>query len=65
MSDSANTAEYEEFKNQAKFRSFRDDFAAQLVAFDKAKEWADLIKCLQRLAKVCIGIGLMMFFFNN
>jgi hypothetical protein len=45
-------ADLEEFKAQAKFKSFATDFSAQLLLFDKAKEWADLIKCLQRITRV-------------
>jgi hypothetical protein len=44
--------DYEEFKEAPKFKTFIDEFRAALGSFDKAKEWADLIKCLQRVAKV-------------
>jgi hypothetical protein len=44
--------DYEEFKEVPKFKTFIDEFRAALSSFDKAKEWADLIKCLQRIAKV-------------
>lgn len=54
--------EYEEFKNQGKFKSFVADFAAQLQSFDKAKEWADLIKCLQRLTRVLSQLSPRPFF---
>jgi hypothetical protein len=45
-------SDLEEFKAQPKFKSFAADFSAQLLLFDKAKEWADLIKCLQRITRV-------------
>mmetsp|Transcript_12924 Transcript_12924/g.51598 ORF Transcript_12924/g.51598 Transcript_12924/m.51598 type:complete len:1773 (-) Transcript_12924:44-5362(-) len=42
----------QEFEKNSKFRSFRDEVGAVLSSFDKAKEWADLIKCMQKLQKV-------------
>lgn len=35
-----------------KFKSFLEEFRNAISSFDKAKEWADLIKCLQRIVKV-------------
>jgi hypothetical protein len=35
-----------------RWRSFQDDLATALDQFEKAKEWADLIKYLQRVIKV-------------
>jgi hypothetical protein len=39
-------------KTFVKFKSFEDEVSYALDQFDKAKEWADLIKYLQKLNKV-------------
>jgi hypothetical protein len=36
-------------KRDPQFAVFHDDVASILQAFDRVKEWADLIRCLQRL----------------
>ena len=41
-----------EYYKQSKYRSYTDEIVAVLQSFDRAKEWADLIKCLQKLQKV-------------
>ena len=38
-------------KSSSKWRAFRDDVQSVLKAFDGAKEWPDVIKCLNKLAK--------------
>ena len=35
-----------------KFRAYQDALAVSLSAFERAREWPDLIKCLQRVNKV-------------
>lgn len=45
--------DYEEYKDVSKFKSYVADFQSSLALFEKAKEWADLIKCLQRVTAVC------------
>jgi len=47
--------EYEEYKDSSKFKSYVSDFSSSLTLFEKAKEWADLIKCLQRVTSVCLA----------
>jgi hypothetical protein len=44
--------EGEEYAQLPRFRTYREEVATVLQSFDKAREWADLIKCLQRLMKV-------------
>lgn len=44
--------DYEEYKDNSKFKSYVSDFSSSLALFEKAKEWADLIKCLQRITAV-------------
>ena len=41
-----------ELQNNSKFRSYSNDIFSSLQNFDKAKEWADLINCIQKLQKV-------------
>eukprot|EP01028_Stygiella_incarcerata_P014369 TRINITY_DN9429_c0_g1_i5.p1 TRINITY_DN9429_c0_g1~~TRINITY_DN9429_c0_g1_i5.p1 ORF type:complete len:1034 (+),score=292.32 TRINITY_DN9429_c0_g1_i5:113-3103(+) len=43
--------EEELLKRDPQFAIFHDDVASILQAFDRVKEWADLIRCLQRLGK--------------
>ena len=43
-----------ELQNNSKYRSFSNDVIANLQTFDKAKEWADLINCMQKLQKVIL-----------
>lgn len=45
--------DYEEHKDNSKFKAYVSDFGSSLTQFEKAKEWADLIKCLQRVTSVC------------
>jgi hypothetical protein len=40
-----------EYLKHPKYGAFFEDVINVLKAFDRAKEWADLIKCLQRLQK--------------
>lgn len=47
----------QDFYKNSKFRSFSDEVGAVLSSFDRAKEWADLIKCLQKLQKVFTRYG--------
>jgi hypothetical protein len=46
------TEDYGQYKTDKRLASFADEFKASLSSFDKAKEWADFIKYLQRLIKV-------------
>lgn len=39
------------YTSQSKYRYFRDEIISILQAFEKTKDWADLIKTLQRLVK--------------
>jgi hypothetical protein len=41
-----------EFLKNPKFRAFQEEMVKELVAFDRVKEWADIIKCLKRVQKV-------------
>lgn len=47
------SAEFEPYLNDKKFTWFVDEFKKELSSFERAKEWADLIKCLQKLTRVC------------
>jgi len=44
--------EDEEIMKKSKFRYYRDDIVSVLKSFDNTREWADLIKCLQKMKKV-------------
>ena len=44
---------HEPFRESPQYARLKSDIADVLTAFDSAAEWADLIKCLQRLNKVC------------
>jgi len=44
--------EGQEYARLPRFRAYKEEVASVLQSFDKAREWADLIKCLQRLMKV-------------
>lgn len=44
--------DYDEYKDVSKFKSYVADFQSSLALFERAKEWADLIKCLQRVTAV-------------
>eukprot|EP01114_Cavostelium_apophysatum_P012532 TRINITY_DN2827_c1_g1_i1.p1 TRINITY_DN2827_c1_g1~~TRINITY_DN2827_c1_g1_i1.p1 ORF type:complete len:1758 (-),score=500.34 TRINITY_DN2827_c1_g1_i1:72-5345(-) len=44
--------EPEKLSKEPKFRAYCDDVLHALDQFGKVKEWADLIKCLQKLIKV-------------
>nr|CAG4708839.1 unnamed protein product [Naegleria fowleri] len=46
--------EDEEIMKKSKFKSYRDDIISVLKSFDNTREWADLIKCLQKMKKVLI-----------
>lgn len=48
--------DYEVYKKSSRFQRFTDEFRKQLMLFERAKEWADLIKCLRKLMKVCATI---------
>lgn len=44
--------DYKEYKDMPKFKTFLSEFNSTLSLFEKAKEWADLIKSLQKLTSV-------------
>lgn len=44
--------DYSQYEGDKKFALFLEEFEKALALFEKAKEWADLIKCLQKMAGV-------------
>eukprot|EP01103_Thecamoeba_quadrilineata_P012290 TRINITY_DN3132_c0_g1_i3.p1 TRINITY_DN3132_c0_g1~~TRINITY_DN3132_c0_g1_i3.p1 ORF type:complete len:266 (-),score=37.72 TRINITY_DN3132_c0_g1_i3:78-875(-) len=40
------------FYRLPKYKSYHEDVSQVLISFERAKDWADIIKCLQRLNKV-------------
>jgi len=44
--------EDENLRKEYKYKYFKEEMVAVLKSFDQSKEWADLIRCLQRLNKV-------------
>lgn len=42
----------EQIMKNSKFKSYREDIISVLKSFDNTREWADLIKCLQKMKKV-------------
>lgn len=54
MEESAqSSSEAELYLSDKKFSYFVDEFKKDLATFERAKEWADLIKSLQKLTRVC------------
>ena len=46
------TVEESSLLQESKYRSYRDAMAGVLETFDRSREWADLIKALNRVAKI-------------
>lgn len=53
-----------QYEGDKKFQAFADDLERALALFEKAHEWADLIKCLQKVAGTLqkYGIPLLIIF---
>jgi hypothetical protein len=52
MEEGSLSAEFTPYLQDKKFPWFVDEFKKDLLSFEKAKEWADLIKSLQKLSRV-------------
>ncbi|KAL0477069.1 dopey [Acrasis kona] len=44
--------EDEKLRKESKYKHYKDEIVSVLKTFDQSKEWADLIRCLQRFNKV-------------
>lgn len=52
MEEDTSASDFEAFLSDKKFTYFVDEFKKELSSFERAKEWADLIKSLQKLTRV-------------